>query len=212
MSVSSGNDYWKNRKADSFDQSAYSSGRVAAIQRLVEMAAERLRRPAIRSMELGCGSGLFAEISGVRNITGVDYSETLLEVARRRMDEVRLESIFELKERKESLDNIVSLFVIDDYSTDTKEKFFADIFSFLKKNGHLFFAAYTPDDEGMQKFFQLSGYETYVEPASVYKEILTCLGFSIEVFDIINAQGEMKLDGVIQPIEREYVLIDAVKK
>lgn len=128
------------------------------------------------------------------------------------MDDVHLESIFELTVKKDSVDNIVSLFVIDDYPADIKEKFFADIFSFLKQDGHLFFAAYTPNDEGMKKFFQLSGYETHVEPASLYKTLLARLGFYVEAFDVLNAQGELELDGVIQSINREYILIDAVKK
>lgn len=205
------NQYWKDRNADIFDKNAYVSGRVKAIEKIAEIAECRLKPIGMNSVELGCGSGLFSEVSGIRNMTGIDFSQTLLDVAAQRMNHVLLESIFDLNMPRESIDNIISLFVLDDYPSDMKKRLFSDVFSFLKPGGHLFFAAYTKNDEGIKKFQQIIDYEVHVESEYLYRKLLTSLGFSIKVFDILNVQGNFNMDGINQSVQREYVLIEAIK-
>lgn len=211
MSANETNEYWVNRNADSFDKNAYASGRVKALEKMAELAGDRLTLPHMRSVELGCGTGLFSKISGIRNIIGIDFSQTLLDVAALRMDQVYLESIFELTLQKESFDNIISIFVLDDYPSGRKKIFFADAYSLLKKNGHFFFAAYTENDEGIKKFHDTLGYKTYVEPESEYRMLLSDAGFHIASVEIIHAEGIFSFEGSSQDIKREYILIDALK-
>lgn len=211
MSANETNEYWVNRNADSFDKNAYASGRIKALEKMAELAEYRLNLPHMKSVELGCGTGLFSKISGIRNIIGIDFSQTLLDVASLRMDQVFRESIFELTLQKDSFDNIISIFVLDDYPSDRKKIFFSEVFSILKKNGHFFFAAYTENDEGIKKFQDILGYKTYVEPESEYRMLLSDAGFHIESLETMNADGVFNFEGTSQQIKREYILIDAIK-
>lgn len=212
MSSKSISEYWKDRQVDNFDASAIASGRIKAIERLAEIAHYRLKSLDVSSVELGCGSGVFSAVSGIKNITGIDFSQTLLDAASKRMDHVLLADIFDLKMPRESIDNIVSLFVIDDYCDDKKTKFFADILIMLKPGGHLFFAAYSPNDEGMQRFQATLGYKAFVESERYYISLLTKTGFIIDSIEILKASGNFNMNATSEVIKREYILIKAIKK
>ena len=139
-------EFWNAKNAEKFDSRSRSSGRMEAINRVAAIAKPYLSQEATVSIDLGCGTGLFAEAVGVRNIIGVDFSFPFLTSSRRRMDIVWEQNIFGLQLAKNSVDNIVSLFVIDDYPSEKKHMFFRQVLSFLKPGGRFFFAAYSPND------------------------------------------------------------------
>ena len=99
--------YFNKRTGEDFDSRARILGRMPAIARMATIAEPYLSQEGVVSMDLGCGTGLFAEAVGVRSIIGVDFSSALLNSARERMDVVWQQSIFDLQLAKNSVDNIV---------------------------------------------------------------------------------------------------------
>ena len=102
--------FWQTRNAKWFDAGANSSGRMEALRRVATLAQPALSQAGTTSIDLGCGTGLFAAIVGVRSLIGVDVSEVLLVAARERMDTVVHQDIFAFQGAACSMDNIVSLF------------------------------------------------------------------------------------------------------
>jgi SAM-dependent methyltransferase len=209
-------DYWDKRDADDFDKIATLSGRTKAIEKMAKIAVPYLQGANTASIELGCGTGLFAELANARNIIGVDFSASLLAKAKNRMDTVWQKSIFDLDIAACSFDNVISMFVIDDYPADKKRDFFSRVAACLKPGGHFFFAAYSPNDEGMGILRNTSEppdnhYEVYLESDSFYKILLdncSCTATHVEIF---RTQGKFKVETQLRDIWREYILIVAVK-
>jgi ubiquinone/menaquinone biosynthesis C-methylase UbiE len=210
-------EFWNARNADEFDSRAGRSGRMEAISLVAALAKPHLSREGTVSIELGCGSGLFAEAAGARNIVGVDFSSSLLAYARRRMDTVWQKDIFELQLTKNSVDNIVSLFVIDDYPSKKKRLFFARVFSFLKQGGHFFFAAYSPNDERMGSLREVINpkagvtFQIHLEDASFYKRMLRLCGFKIDVSKVLRTRGFHEVGKESMTLKREFIIIVARK-
>jgi len=210
---------FNTENAEDFDSRTRSLGRMQAIDRMAAMAKPYLSQEGVVSIDLGCGTGLFAEAVGVRSIIGVDFSSSLLNSARKRMDAVWQQSIFDLQLAKNSVDNIVSLFVIDDYPSEKKRMFFRQVFSFLKPHGHFFFAAYSPKDERMGTQREVikakakagDSLEVYLEDASFYEDTLQECGFAIDKSEIINANGVLKIRRQVTRLKREFILIVARK-
>ena len=100
-------EFWNAKNAEKFDSRSRSSGRMEAINRVAAIAKPYLSQEATVSIDLGCGTGLFAEAVGVRSIIGVDFSSPFLTSSRRRMDIVWEQNIFGLQLAKNSVDNIV---------------------------------------------------------------------------------------------------------
>jgi ubiquinone/menaquinone biosynthesis C-methylase UbiE len=211
--------YFNKRTGEDFDSRARILGRMPAIARMAAIAEPYLSQEGVVSMDLGCGTGLFAEAVGVRSIIGVDFSSALLNSARERMDVVWQQSIFDLQLAKNSVDNIVSLFVIDDYPSEKKRVFFGQVFSFLKPQGHFFFAAYSPKDERMgtlrevikAKAKERDSLKVYLEDASFYENMLQECGFAIDKSEKINANGVLEVGRQVMRLKREFILIVARK-
>lgn len=210
-------EFWSERNAEDFDAKTRISGRMEAINRMAEIAKPYLSQEGAVSIDLGCGTGLFAEVVEVRGIIGVDCSPTFLTSARRRMDTVWQQNIFDLRLTKNSVDNIVSLFVIDDYPSEKKRMFFRRVFSFLKPDGRFFFAAYSPNDERMGKLREVvsektgNRFKVYLEPASFYEEVLKVCGFTIDPSEILKTSGQFETETQVISIRREFIVIVARK-
>ena len=208
-------EHFGTENAEDFDTRTRNSGRMQAVDRMAAMAKPYLSQEGVVSIDLGCGTGLFAEAVGVRSIIGVDFSSSLLNLARKRMDAVWQQNIFDLQLAKNLVDNIVSLFVIDDYPSEKKRMFFRQVFSFLKPRGHFFFAAYSPKDERMgtqrevikAKAKARVSLEIYLEDASFYEDTLQECGFTIDKSESINANGVTKIRGEAIRLKREFILI-----
>lgn len=212
-------EYFNKRSGDDFDSGAKSLGRLQAITRMAAIAKPYLSQEGVVSIDLGCGTGLFAEVVGVRNIIGVDFASSLLNSARERMDTVWQQSIFDLQLTQNSVDNIASLFVIDDYPSETKCMLFRQVFSFLKPQGHFFFAAYSPKDERMGtqrevikvKAKSRDSLKVYLEDASFYENTLLECGFAIDKSELVNTNGVLEIGQQVIRLKREFILIVARK-
>lgn len=219
-SVNKAKMFWDDRNPEDFEFNAKVSGRMAAIKRMAEIAKPYLSKNVL-SIDLGCGTGLFEKVAERRNVIGVDFSPSFLSFAQTRMDKVMRGNIFDLPFENNTVDNIISLFVIEDYPNKWKEKFFQQIFSLLKKHGYFFFSAYSPNDERMGKMRKIINkisqldFEVYLEDSCFYENILKKCGFDIIKSEIINANGlyypkAQKLTKSIK-VKREFILIVAQK-
>ena len=210
--------FWSSRNAEDFDAIARNSGRIAALRRVSALAKPAISREDATSIDLGCGTGLFAGVVGVRSLVGVDFSDALLASARERMGTVLQHEIFDLPFAEDSIDNIVSLFVIDDYPSEKKAKFFATVFSLLKPSGNFFFAAYSPHDERMGTWhgaFNRKGQESievYLEDVSSYKRWFRRCGLLLNQTEIITAEGEFRLGTQKIMLRREFIVMVGQKE
>jgi len=184
---------------------------------MAELARPHLSKENAVSIELGCGTGLFAEIVGARSIIGVDVSPSMVAQARRRMDVVWEKDIFELELETNSFYNIVSLFVIDDYMSEAKTSFFSKIHKALKPDGRFFFTAYSPNDGYMGSLKKVSlkdgsgSFPVHIEDEQFYQHMLLETGFTIESAEIVNSKGILDKEGQKTQLMREFILIIARK-
>lgn len=171
-------------------------------------------------MDLGCGTGIFAKTVGITNIIGVDISPTMLEIARTRMKRVYEGDIFDLRLEQNSVDNVITLFVLADYTSEKKLDFLRQIYSYLKQGGHFFFSAYSPNDGYMGKSARErsimreggGSYEVYLEDMLTYKNMLENAGFRIEKIRTIGSEGIFVRDSKITSFDREFIVIVALKE
>ena len=210
--------FWKTRNAEEFDAIAKDSGRMAALHRVGTLAKPALSPEGATSIDLGCGTGLFAKVVGAKSLVGVDFSEVLLASARERMETVLQHDIFDLPFAACSIENIVSLFVIDDYSSEKKARFFATVFSLLKPGGNFFFAAYSPRDERMGAWHgafnrqRQESIEIYLEDVSSYRRRFQQCGLLLEQLEIIKADGVFQLGIHTVKLRREFIVMVGQKE
>lgn len=213
-------EYWKKRDADMFDSGADRSGRMKAYQWMAAQAKPHLKKEGGVSMDLGCGTGIFAKTVGVKNIIGVDMSPTMLEIARTRMERVYEGDIFDLRLEQNSVDNVITLFVLADYPSEKKLDFLQQVYSYLKQGGRFFFSAYSPDDGYMGKSacerasMREGGgsYEVHHEDASTYENMLENAGFRIEKIGTIGSEGTFVRDSRMISFDREFIVVVALKE
>ena len=192
---------------------------MEAIKRMAAIARPHLEGMNCVTVDLGCGTGLFEEVVGNRSIIGVDFSPSMLALARTRMDTVWQKDIFRIQLPANGVDNVISLFVIDDYPSKDKLLFFREVFSFLKQGGRLFFAAYSPRDERMGSLRELISsrtgvsFKVYLEEPSFYTGGLGECGFTIDNLEAIQAKGlyRTRTGEETTEVKREFILIVARK-
>ena len=209
--------FWNERTPENFDMTTKRSGRIEAISKMAAIAKPYLSRKNAVTIDLGCGTGLFAAIAGLKTIIGIDFSIPLLKVACQRMQTVLQQSIFAPGFVKKSVDNVVSLFVIDDYPTEKKREFFMQIWSLMRPGGRVFFAAYSPNDERMGPLKETVNAQShmeftiYLESAASYEAMFQEVGFLIEHTELLTTPGVYAKGMHHIPVTREFILMVAEK-
>lgn len=132
------------------------------------------------------------------------------------MDTVWEKDIFDLRLGENSVDNMVSLFVIDDYPSDKKLLFTKRVFSFLRPSGYFFFAAYSPNDERMGRLRQVIDtreltFEIHLEEASFYEHMFQQCGFAIDKTEVFATEGVYEIRPEPITVKREFIVIVARK-
>jgi SAM-dependent methyltransferase len=212
--------YWRKRDAEGYDSRADRSGRMEAYKWMAAQAKPHLTGEGVVSMDLGCGTGIFAKVVGVNNIIGIDMSPTMLEIARTRMERVYEGDIFDLRLEQGSVDNVITLFVLADYPSDKKLDFLQQVHSCLKQGGRFFFSAYSPNDGYMGKSARErasmreggGSFEVYLEDESAYRNMLENAGFRIEKIGTIGSEGAFVGDPRTISFDREFIAIVALKE
>lgn len=209
--------FWNSRQVESFENITRRSGRIQAITRMAEIAGPALCQQGSVTIDLGCGTGTFAETIGLKTIIGVDFSRPLLTLARQRMHYVVQQSVFDLGIAACAVNHVVSLFVIDDYPTEKKREFAQQVFTIMKPGGTLFFAAYSPNDERMGICKEVINTQTdmrftvYLESASWYETLFSTCGFVLERTEVLKTPGLYDGKASSIPVKREFMLMAATK-
>jgi SAM-dependent methyltransferase len=215
-------EHWRTGNPDDFERVVRTSGRLEPIKIIAEWARPYVSRQDTLSIDLGCGTGLFEEIVGCRNIVGVDYSPAFLRLARRRMTIVIERDIFSLPCKDRIADNVVTLFVVDDYEAPRKVEFFEEVHRLLKLGGRFFFAAYSPRDERMGTLrdefsdkTEIRQFRIFLEDASSYEDKLRRCGFLVDRSEVISTVGSCQpllISGPPINVKREFILIVGRKR
>lgn len=213
-------EYWRRRDAEGYDSRAERSGRMKAYRWMATQAKPHLTKKGVVSMDLGCGTGIFAKVVGIKNIIGVDVSPPMLEIARTRMKRVYEGDIFDLRLEQDSVDNVITLFVLADYPYEKKVDFLQQVYSCLKQGGRFFFSAYSPNDGYMGKSARErasmrecgGSYEVHLEDASTYENMFENAGFRIEKIETIELEGTFEKDSELTSFDREFIVIVALKE
>lgn len=69
------------KDAELYDSGSRKSSRIEAYNWVASNAKAHLSKEGAVSLDLGCGTGLFAEAVGIRSIIGVDVSPSMLKLA-----------------------------------------------------------------------------------------------------------------------------------
>jgi SAM-dependent methyltransferase len=210
-------EHWHTRDPSDFECTVKTSGRLEPLKIVAEWARPYVSRRDALSIDLGCGTGLFEEIVRCRNIVGVDFSPRFLQFARKRMTIVIERDIFDLRCQDSIADNVISLFVIDDYKPEKKIYFFKEVHHLLRRGGRFFFAAYSPRDERMgtlrsrfNEKMRIKKFEIFLEDASSYEDELRKCGFLVDRSEVINTVGSCQPLSINEPpinVKREFILI-----
>lgn len=209
--------YWKMRDAERYDSGAVN--RMKAYRWIATQAKPHLIKKGTVSMDLGCGTGIFAKTVGVRNIIGIDISPRMLDIARTRMNTVHENNIYELQLEEDSVDNVITLFVLADYPSEKKAELLQRVHSCLKRGGRFFFSAYSPNDGYMGKRAREraamrnggGSFDVYLEDALTYQNMLENMGFRIDKIETIASTGTLKRGSETISFDREFIVIVAIK-
>ncbi len=213
-------EYWRRRDAEGYDSRTEKSGRMKAYRWMAAQAKPRLTKKGVVSMDLGCGTGVFAKVVGIKNIIGVDVSPPMLEIARTRMERVLEGDIFDLRLEHDSIDNVITLFVLADYPYEKKLGFLKQVYSCLRQGGRFFFSTYSPNDGYMGKSARErasmrkggGSFELYLEDASTYQDMLENVGFRIEKIETLESTGTLKRGSETISFDREFIVLVASKE
>ena len=133
--------FWNSSKAEKFEKITVKSGRYEAIEDIAKVFNLKAIKPISSSLDLGCGTGLFEKVLDRKDIIGVDISSSFLELAKTRINEIIEKNVFEYKP-KIKFHNIISLFVIDDYSNGFKKDFFNHVISCKSKHSRMHYCQF----------------------------------------------------------------------
>ncbi len=216
---SSQNVFWTTKNAEDYDSRAFDSGRITAHQWIASRAKLRIEKPNTISIELGCGTGVFAKTVGLRNIIGIDFSSSMLKIAQERMDKIYEKDIFNLQLEENSIDNVFVLFVVSDYSSNKKVELFKQIHAYLKQGGYFFFSAYSPNDEYFRDLDEIrvkesdESFSLFIEDESFYISTLGEIGFELLESDVLRVPVILEKDSRIAKagtkLEREFIVLMA---
>lgn len=101
-------------------------------------------KPGSHVLDVGCGTGLVARslVDGGLEVTGIDISKKMIDLAKHRVPEATFEigDMTALEFGDESFDGIVSTYAIFHVPRTEHFKLFLDFHRFLKKGGFLLFS------------------------------------------------------------------------
>ncbi|MCL5074151.1 MAG: class I SAM-dependent methyltransferase [Chloroflexi bacterium] len=135
--------YWEGR-AEAIDN--YYSWRLPGLEEIVRRIEATLGDTAGIILDLGCGPGLPGAMLK-RKVIGVDFTVSMIQKARRRLNHVVLADLFALPFADKAFAAAMCLFVISDYAE--KDAFFREAHRVLEDGALFFLADYSPNDGWM---------------------------------------------------------------
>ncbi|CAK8985192.1 unnamed protein product [Durusdinium trenchii] len=191
-------------------------GRLEPLRRVAQVAEALLCRAHggwTTVVDLGCGTGLFAQflanVPGLR-VVGVDLSEGHLQVARRHMEVIKA-SYLDWEPDDWTPDVAVHNNSIEDYEDSVKLYFFKHVFRWLAPGGYLLFQAYSPRDEPMGPCISecspdfASKHTIFLCDTERYAELARDAGFEMISSELIHSKGRYPPSE--KTYQREFIFI-----
>jgi len=126
-------------------------------------------------------------------VTGIDISDTMLEMARKNVPEAEFinKDMNNLDFNKNSFDGIISVYALFHVPKNNHPNIFKQFFKILKPGGILLFNTGTSESEGVSKFFGEPMFWSNYDPKKTL-EIVKSVGFSILFEGVLVRGGEFQ--------------------
>jgi len=147
-------------------------------------------------LDVGCGAGIPTGkylVSRGLKVTGIDISDTMLEMARKNVPEAEFinKDMNNLDFNKNSFDGIISVYALFHVPKNNHPNIFKQFFKILKPGGILLFNTGTSESEGVSKFFGEPMFWSNYDPKKTL-EIVKSVGFSILFEGVLVRGGEFQ--------------------
>ncbi|MGB5912046.1 MAG: class I SAM-dependent methyltransferase [Promethearchaeia archaeon] len=149
-----------------------------------------------RVLDVGCGAGIPTGkylVSRGLKVTGIDISDTMLEMARKNVPEADFinKDMNNLDFKKNSFDGIISVYALFHVPKNNHPNIFKQFFKILKPDGILLINTGTSESEGVSKFFGEPMFWSNYDPKKTL-EIVKSVGFSILFEGVLVRGGEFQ--------------------
>ncbi len=147
-------------------------------------------------LDVGCGAGIPTGkylVSRGLKVTGIDISDTMLEMARKNVPEGNFinKDMNKLDFNENSFDGIISVYALFHVPKKNHPNIFKQFFKILKPGGILLINTGTSESEGLSKFFGESMFWSNYDPKKTL-EIVKSVGFSILFEGVLVRGGEFQ--------------------
>jgi len=149
-----------------------------------------------RVLDVGCGAGIPTGkylVSRGLKVTGIDISDTMLEMARKNVPEADFinKDMNTLDFKRNSFDGIISVYALFHVPKNNHPNIFKQFFKILKPDGILLINTGTSESEGVSKFFGEPMFWSNYDPKKTL-EIVKSVGFSILFEGVLVRGGEFQ--------------------
>jgi len=147
-------------------------------------------------LDVGCGAGIPTGkylVSRGLKVTGIDISDTMLEMARKNVPEADFinKDMNKLDFKRNSFDGIISVYTLFHVPKNNHLNIFKQFFKILKPDGILLINTGTSESEGVSKFFGEPMFWSNYDPKRTL-EIVKSVGFSILFEGVLVRGGEFQ--------------------
>ena len=142
-SMDSLKEFWEDKgRTGSFERGYYI--RLEGVSNIVNKITEFIDGKMV--LDIGCGPAIVANLfPNNTEVIGLDFSISMLESAKNRIQQLIRGNAFNLPFRNEVFGVATCFFVASDYSV--KKDLFSEAYRILEDNGLFLFAGYSPNDE-----------------------------------------------------------------
>ena len=180
-----------DRIAELYDEYRSHFSDVAELDEFMSLV-----KPGGHVLDVGCGTGIVARalVDGGFQVTGIDFSQKMIDLAKNRVPEVTFEvgDMTALKLEDDSFDGIVSTYAVFHIPRTKHFSLFLDFHRILKKGGALLFSVGSKNTDGVwewDEFQSVPMYWSYYPPSKTV-ELLESADFQIVFARNVEQAGE----------------------
>jgi ubiquinone/menaquinone biosynthesis C-methylase UbiE len=183
-----------DRIASQYDEYRGPFDNDAELQELMNIV-----RPGGHILDAGCGSGVVTRVlvdNGFQ-VTGIDISQKMIDLAKQRVPEAALElgDMAALEFEDDSFDGIVSTYAVFHIPRTKHSSLFLDFHSILKKGGALLFSIGSKETDGTDGVWEWDEFQSVpmfwsYYPPSRTAELLKSADFQIVFARNVEQAGE----------------------
>jgi ubiquinone/menaquinone biosynthesis C-methylase UbiE len=183
-----------DRIAEQYDEYRSHFSDIAELDAFVSIV-----KPGGRVLDAGCGTGIVARalVDNGYQVTGIDISQKMLDLANRRVPEATFEvgDMTALQYEDESFDGIVSTYAVFHIPRTKHYSLFLDFHRILRKGGALLFGIGSKETDGTDGVWKWEDFQSVpmfwsYYPPSKTVELLVSAGFQIVFARNVEQAGE----------------------